>query len=102
MRATMLFPTSFAPLPKARMNNTPTPRSAVRDIGGAHSTLFRRNTFEESCQLEPPERYWRGDTIARALWGWAIVGSYIWRRHSALPLQTLTHAQARVVESDCE
>src|SRR5436853_3598707 len=40
----MLFPTSFAPLPKASMNNTPSPRSAVRDISGAHSTLFRRNT----------------------------------------------------------
>src|SRR5207244_12347456 len=44
IRATMLFPTSFAPLPKASMNNTPSPRSAVRDISGAHSTLFRRNT----------------------------------------------------------
>src|SRR3989442_13964215 len=42
MRATMLFPTSFAPLPKARTNNTPSPRSAVRDISGAHYALFRR------------------------------------------------------------
>src|SRR5437773_12375704 len=66
MRATMLFPTSFAPLPKARTNNTPSPRSAVRDISGAHSALFRYNTFNDYWQPEVVRPYLQSDTIARA------------------------------------
>src|SRR5438094_10618651 len=67
MRATMLFPTSFAPLPKARTNNTPSPRSAVTDIGGPHlscsvGTLFTtigcQKPWDDICRviLLPLER----------------------------------------------
>src|SRR5437016_1411431 len=45
IRAIMLFPTSFAPLPKARTNKTASPMSAVTDISLHQTTLFRRNTF---------------------------------------------------------
>src|SRR2546425_2051060 len=65
MRATMLFPTSFAPLPKARTNNTPSPRSAVRDISGPHTPLFRRNTFHDYWRPKALGRYLQSDTIAR-------------------------------------
>src|SRR5213594_2883399 len=51
MSATMLFPTSLAPLPKARMNKTPSPRSAVTDISLPH-TLLRRNTFYDHWRPE--------------------------------------------------
>src|SRR5882762_11299860 len=60
MRATMLFPTSLAPLPKARMNNTPSPRSAVTDIGGAHipcsagtlsTTISWQKHWDDICRV---------------------------------------------------
>src|SRR2546426_3837559 len=65
MRATMLFPTSLAPLPKARTNNTTSPRSAVTDISGPHTPLFRRNTFHDYWLPEALGRYLQSDTIAR-------------------------------------
>ena len=96
MRATMLFPTSFAPLPKARMNNTPSPRSAVRDISGTHSTLFRRNTSRDYWEPEAPERYLRSDTIARATWSRTPTQFILLTTPRARTLRILTALEMRI------